>query len=149
MITGLHSAAHWNKINDAAVSALNAILSASENNGGSFTCGEADDIAALFDAFGLEDDKHSFLEQHSDGDEDDEDMHVGYRYRELMSWDDGVDVDSTSVVVFAEHRRARGEGSTYGPYATGYEARRAVTNKFDSGTFDPDGCEVTFKEAKR
>lgn len=138
MVSGLAGNPHI----DAA---LDAILEASTDNAGSFTCSEADRVADLFAVAGRRGDGEEFLSRHGDEDSDPEDLHVGHRYRELMFWDDGVTVESEQVLVFAEHRRARGEGAVYGPYADGYAARWEVAQRYRSGDFDSDGCEVTFK----
>lgn len=54
--------------------ALDAILSASEGNGGSYTCFEASEIAELFEYVGRKGDADEFLLNHAVGD-DEGDMH--------------------------------------------------------------------------
>lgn len=48
-------------------------------------------------------------------------------------------------VVLAEHRRARGEVGVYGPFKNSKKARAFVIAKYESGAFDPEGCEVEYK----
>lgn len=60
--------------------ALDAILSAATDNGGSFTCDETDAIYDLFCAAGREDEGDLFREYHAEGD-DEGDLHYGLRSR--------------------------------------------------------------------
>jgi hypothetical protein len=54
--------------------ALDAIYSASADNGGSYTCSEANRIAELFELVG-HDGHEGFLLNHGQGDDDPNDMH--------------------------------------------------------------------------
>lgn len=79
----------------------------------------------------------------------DEEEELDENVAELVKIPAGFDTEAYGVIVFAEHRRARGEGSTYGPFENAEHARRWAIGKYQSGDFDPDGCEIEYQLPKR
>lgn len=70
--------------------ALDAVLDASEGNGGSYTCYEADEIAGLFRHVGRSSDADEFLLNHAVGDDEGDDHHACSQCHAAMAEDHGM-----------------------------------------------------------
>jgi hypothetical protein len=70
--------------------ALDAVLEASEGNATSYTCGEVERIAELFEYVGRRDDANVFRLAHAFGDDDESQHHVCSQCREALAEEHGM-----------------------------------------------------------